>query len=537
MKKQKLTFQHHLYIVQLGGIILAILISAIVSLSINISSHIEIISDNLLTTVNTLSTSPTVVDSVTREHATDSYKSYMKEFLNDAPLIDSITIFDADGNTIYYTPLSYMADSINEEDKERLLNDKESFIVTKKSPIDNTRYRVAFTYVLGENNEIIGFIAVSILYRRQFSSIGKFIPTYILAMIILLGIGLLFTNTTLRTIRRQLKGYDPEQFAKIYDGNANVLNIIDEGVIAINLDKNVTIINNMGCDILGIPAIPYDRIPIEDLIPESNLPNVLKTEQAIYNEHIVLHGNNLLITHLPLYSNGQLVGAVSLFQNAHRMNEMAEQLEDANSMVDALRAFNHEFMNKLHVILGYLETDHIAEAKEYLLQSSMGSSRSISQIARIITHQGVAAIIIGKSIQASELDITLNLLPESYCKKLTTGISSNIYVTILGNLLQNSIDELNSCDSILKEIQLTVFIDTESTYISVLDTGRGMSKEMVEKVTERNISTKGPGRGTGLYLVNTIVEKLHGSLKIESDPGEGTVVTVMFQKIRNGDFT
>ena len=160
----------------------------------------------------------------------------------------------------------------------------------------------------------------------------------------------------------------------------------------------------------------------------------------------------------------------------------------------------------------------------------MGSSRSISQISRAITHQGIAAIIIGKAIRASELNISLNLVPESYCKKLTTGISSNIYVTILGNLLQNAIEELNSCDHMLKEIQLTVFIDAESTYISVLDTGRGMSREMVDRITERDVSTKGAGHGTGLYLVKNLVTELHGSLKIESDPGEGTVATVMMRK-------
>ena len=209
---------------------------------------------------------------------------------------------------------------------------------------------------------------------------------------------------------------------------------------------------------------------------------------------------------------------------------MTEQLEDANNLVETLRAFNHEFMNKLHVILGYLETDHIAEAKEYLLQSSMGSSRSISQISRLITHQGAAAIIIGKAIRAAELDIALNLVPESYCIQLTAGIPSNVYVTILGNLLQNAIEELNSCDHILKEIQLTVFIDQDSTYISVLDTGRGMSRELVDRITEYGISTKGPGHGTGLYLVQNLVNEFHGTLKIESDPGEGTEATVMIRK-------
>lgn len=528
-KKYKLTFENHIYLVQLGGIALTVLICALVSLTIGISSQLQIFEDNLITTAHMLATGPTIINSVLLGYATNDCELFMEDLLDEIPIADHFALIDKNGIYTYHSDPAYTGESVSEQEM-KIINSGEDTMDTKKG-IDNRHYRVAYTSIKQEDGKVIGYLAVSILYSKQFVTIKQTVPAYIIATFMLLGMGVIFATTSLKRIRRQLKGYDPEQFAKIYDGNAYVLNIIDEGVIAINTEKQITTINNMGCRILGIPITPYDRVPIQDIMPESQLPRVLETEQAIYNEHMVLHGKNLLITHLPLYSGGQLIGAASIFHNAQIINEMAEQLEDANSMVDTLRAFNHEFMNKLHVILGYLETDHITEAKEYLLHSSMESSRSISQISREIAHQGVAAIIIGKAIRASELDITLNLVPESYCKKLTTGIASNIYVTILGNLLQNAIDELNSCDHILKEIQLTVFIDTESTYISVLDTGRGMSKEMVEKITEKDITTKGAGHGTGLYLVNNLVTELHGSLKIESDPGEGTVATVMIQKL------
>lgn len=526
--KKMLRFEYHIYLMQLGGIALTVVICALVSLTIGISSQIQIIEDNLMTTANTIATGPTIINSAMLGYATNDCRIFMQDLLSEIPIADQFALINKKGTFIYHSDAAYMGESVTDQEME-ILNSGEDTIDTKKG-IDQRYYRVAYTPIKDGNGETLGYLAVSILYSRQFFTVRKSVPAYMIATIILLGMGCLLAATLLKQIRQQLKGYDPEQFAKIYDGNANVLNIIDEGVIAIDTENRITVINNMGCEILGIPVIPYNRVSIQDVMPESQLPQVLETEQAIYNEHMVLHGKNLLITHLPLYSEGQLIGAASLFHNAQLMNEMAKQLEDANSMVDTLRAFNHEFMNKLHVILGYLETDHIAEAKEYLLQSSMGSSRSISQISRAITHQGIAAIIIGKAIRASELNISLNLVPESYCKKLTTGISSNIYVTILGNLLQNAIEELNSCDHMLKEIQLTVFIDAESTYISVLDTGRGMSREMVDRITERDVSTKGAGHGTGLYLVKNLVTELHGSLKIESDPGEGTVATVMMRK-------
>ena len=69
--KEKLTFEYHIYMVQLGCIALAVIICAIVSISVNISSQVKIIADNLLTTANALSAGTNVIDSVKRGYATE----------------------------------------------------------------------------------------------------------------------------------------------------------------------------------------------------------------------------------------------------------------------------------------------------------------------------------------------------------------------------------------------------------------------------------------------------------------------------------
>ena len=46
-------------------------------------------------------------------------------------------------------------------------------------------------------------------------------------------------------------------------------------------------------------------------------------------------------------------------------------------MLDTLRAFNHEFLNKLHVILGYLQTGQTEEAIKFIINSNLVSSQSI----------------------------------------------------------------------------------------------------------------------------------------------------------------
>lgn len=64
--------------------------------------------------------------------------------------------------------------------------------------------------------------------------------------------------------------------------------------------------------------------------------------------------------------------------------------------------------------------------------------------------------------------------------------------------------------------------------ISVIDTGRGMSEEVLSRVSEPFFTTKPPGRGMGLglYLTRAVVESLGGQLRIDSEAGLGTSVRI-----------
>lgn len=79
-----------------------------------------------------------------------------------------------------------------------------------------------------------------------------------------------------------------------------------------------------------------------------------------------------------------------------------------------------------------------------------------------------------------------------------------------------------------KELIFGIFSRPGAALITVQDTGVGIKAENREKVFENGFSTKGDGRGTGLYQVKSMVEALGGTISVESQEGVGSSFSVKF---------
>jgi signal transduction histidine kinase len=101
---------------------------------------------------------------------------------------------------------------------------------------------------------------------------------------------------------------------------------------------------------------------------------------------------------------------------------------------------------------------------------------------------------------------------------------------ILNNIISNAIRYRNGKDPV---IRVNVDIDDHKVKLEVEDNGKGIAKEHLDKVYRMfyRATDDGAGSGLGLYIVKETIDKLNGSIRIESEVGKGTTVRLEIPEI------
>jgi signal transduction histidine kinase len=96
---------------------------------------------------------------------------------------------------------------------------------------------------------------------------------------------------------------------------------------------------------------------------------------------------------------------------------------------------------------------------------------------------------------------------------------------ILNNIISNAIRYRNGKDPVIK---VNVAVNPQGAFVEIEDNGKGIGKEHLNKVCNMfyRATDDGAGSGLGLYIVKETIDKLNGSLKIDSEIGRGTMVSM-----------
>jgi signal transduction histidine kinase len=103
------------------------------------------------------------------------------------------------------------------------------------------------------------------------------------------------------------------------------------------------------------------------------------------------------------------------------------------------------------------------------------------------------------------------------------------------NLIQNAVQAMNPTGVLTLRAAPESKDGGTSVRIEIQDTGEGMSEEILERIFDPFFTTKEGAEGTGLGLsvCRRIVEEHHGTIAVQSRPGEGSIFTILLPVLRS----
>ena len=237
----------------------------------------------------------------------------------------------------------------------------------------------------------------------------------------------------------------------------------------------------------------------------------------------------------------------------HAQEEMVrtEKLRGLGQMAAGIA---HDLNNKLAAILGQAELltlrgvpPHVREGL-LVLETAATDAAQVVRRLRDFARQGetapLAPVDLGEVVrEAVELSrprwedepqrrgarIRVEIAPDALPPVL--GHAPEIR-EVLANLIFNAVDAMPEGGT----LSLAATVDPEGVLVAVRDTGRGIADEIRHRIFEPFFTTKGlRGSGLGLSVAYGIMAGHGGNISVASVPGQGTTVTLRFQRVQRED--
>ncbi|MBQ9736842.1 MAG: Spo0B domain-containing protein [Clostridia bacterium] len=501
---------------------------------INIHFEIDKRDQNLQNIAEAVANSPLVDDKIENpddEKTTELLNEYLDSLKITLENIDVISFVSRDNVRLYHSNHDLIGTEYDGTIPEFEKVSKEYYTANETGPSGSQRRAHAAVY--DKNGNYTGFVMTIMLLENIKAETLQILFIFALITIAAILIELIISAELSSTIKKSLHGYEPNVFSAMFQVRDNILESLNEGVLAVDKNGVVQFANRSAAKMLGKKkANELINTPFSDCCNDGFIKNVISTGEKEFNiQEQSIVNSNVLIDCIPVRENEDIIGAVAIFHNREEYTKLMEDLAGTRYLVDSMRANNHDFTNKLHVIMGLIQMEMYNEAVSYIENISIVQRETISKIMSTVDEPSIAALLIGKSARASELNIKFILSEESHYSKTDLYLPPELMVTVIGNLIDNAFDAMNIKDiDRQKQLHFGIYSREDALLITVDDTGVGIGKDNVEHIFDNGFSTKGEGRGTGLCQVKEMVEAIGGKITVESQENVGTSFTVSFSK-------
>lgn len=328
----------------------------------------------------------------------------------------------------------------------------------------------------------------------------------------------------------------------------SILNSINSGLIAIDADYNIMLLNHLSYKFLGINDGNLINRNFYEVVQNKSVLNLLN-KSTVNNEYAVeeINHNNLKILRISanpiINTDSKGIGTVLLIEDITQIKKLEQIRSEFVSNV------THELKTPLTSIKGFVDTlkngaiEDFDIAKHFLDIIDIEAERLYKLIQEILTLSEIETRDKDINMTEIQIDILINsvkkiLQPLADKKgiKLEFVVESgmiNLFcnkdriIQLLINLIENSIKYTEQgC------VKAEFKNNSNILVITIEDTGIGIPEQSIPRIFERfyrvdkGRSRKAGGTGLGLSIVKHIVILYNGKIEVQSKLGKGSIFKV-----------
>lgn len=361
---------------------------------------------------------------------------------------------------------------------------------------------------------------------------------------------------------------NPENLPEFY---ANVIDSVGDGVIVIDRNGNVILMNPVAEELAGVSRRISKGQPFSmlfkgemQLLEMAEKSSVSGMSISDYENIVLKKGGRLTplsVTVSPLLlSDGSSAGTIVLLRDLTNIRELEEAVRKADrlSTLGTLAAgLAHEIKNPLGGIRGaaqlldmeLAEDDELRDCTRVVLKEvqrvnriveellDLSSPRSLNLVG-VNLHKILAHIVFlqQQASEAKNIIFQRHLDPSIPPILADEGKLTQLFL----NLVKNAVEAVG--DSGIVEISSRVVSEYSMTQkgerrsrmvaIEIADNGAGIPPEAIENLFTPFYTTKEKGTGLGLAICQKIVAEHRGMIRVDSEPGRGTTFIIMLPLVQ-----
>ncbi|WP_405978235.1 ATP-binding protein [Streptomyces sp. NBC_00158] len=380
--------------------------------------------------------------------------------------------------------------------------------------------------LVAADGEVVGAVSVGIAYDNVRDRLIAAIPGLLAYAGGALAAGALAAYLLSRRIQRQTHDLAFSDIAGLLAEREAMLHSIREGVIALDPDDRVRLVNDEAARLLGLPpdsAATLAGRPLDEVLGTGRTSDVL-TGRVTGRDLLTVQGPRVLVANRMPTADG---GAVATLRDRTELERLGRELDSTKGLIDALRAQDHEHANRLHTLLGLLELGLHEEAVDFVNEVVGVHRTTAEQITEKVHDPLLAALLVGKATVAAERGVALRLAPAALLPDRL--VDPGGLVTVLGNLVDNALDAAAGSAAPLVEVDIRA--QGRTAVLRVRDSGPGIPAGRHEEIFTEGWSTKQPAahreRGLGLALVRRLAERQGGSARAGAAEDGGAEFSVV----------